>query len=262
MPMYEPSDTMLNGSRASPIAGLALTVLLCGCVDTVAPVAELTPAHASLASGELLRLGALGIEWATALHEATPVSLCPIISVDGDQTVLDYGGGCTPDSGTTEQGVSGQIYFTIAPSTGWFVGEFNGVGYSSHAISGQVSGSHTRSGSTALFDLLFEGVQRMDRDDLSISALFEVEARDASFTVQVDNGLMTGPSGADTEITLADVTLHDGLLDACVLPISGSIELQRGYLRGILEFSEDAASSGLIPFSLDGEESPPVLLCP
>jgi hypothetical protein len=239
----------------------ALTFVLGGCTATTAPVAQLTSSHASLASGELLRLGALGIELATALHETEPTSLCPIISVDGDQTVLDYGGGCAPESGSTEEGISGQIYFTTAPSSGWFVGNFEGIGYSSHAISGQLSGSHSLEGDVSRFDLQFEGVERMDRDDLSFAGLFEIETQGDAFMVNVDGGLMTGPSGSDTEVIFSDIIVHNGALDSCVLPTAGSIELRRGSQQGLLNFSEDAADSGLIPFTLSGDESPPVLLC-
>jgi hypothetical protein len=128
-------------------------------------------------------------------------------------------------------------------------------------VSGQLSGNHTLDNDVARFDVQFEAVQRMDRDDLSFSALFEVEARDDLFVVNVDGGLMTGPAGPDTEILLSDVTVQNGSLDACMLPTAGSIELRRGSQRGLMNFSEDAASSGLIPFSLSGDQSPPILLC-
>jgi len=243
---------------------LAVLTLLAGgmgCNETAPPVTELTSAHASLASGELLRLGALGIEFVTALHKTEPAGLCPVISHDGDQTVLDYGGGCTPDSGSTEEGISGQIYFTIAPSSGWFVGSFQGVGYSSHAVSGQLSGNHTQDGDVARFDVQFEAVERMDRDDLSFAALFEVEANNDSFVVNVDGGVMTGPAGPDTDILLSGVTVQNGSLDACVLPTAGSIELRRGSQLGVINFTEDTASSGLIPLSISGDESPLIHLC-
>ena len=239
----------------------ALLFVLGGCTETTAPVAELTSSHAGLASGELLRLGALGIELATALHATDSASVCPSISTDGDQTVLDYGGGCPPDSGSTEEGISGQFYFTTAPSSGWFVGNFDGVGYSSHAISGQLSGSRSLEGDISLFDLQFEGVERVDRDDLSFAGLFEIETQDDAFVVTVEAGLMTGPTGSDTEVILSDITVHNGALDSCVLPTAGSIELRRGLQQGLLNFSEDAAASGLIPFTLSGDEYPPVLLC-
>ena len=240
---------------------LALSFVLGGCTETTAPVAELTSSHASLASGELLRLSALGIELATALHDTESTSVCPSISIDGDQTVLDYGGGCSPESGSTEEGISGQIYFTIAPSTGWFVANFEGVGYSSHAISGELSGSRSVEGSISLFDLQFEDVERMDRDDLSFAGLFEIETQDDAFMVNLDGGLMAGPSGSDTEVIFSDIIVHNGALDSCVLPTAGSIELRRGLQQGLLNFSEDAADSGLIPFTLSGDEYPPVLLC-
>jgi len=259
--MYEPAQRRITNARQRLLALTALILGGMGCAETAPPVAELTSSHASLASGELLRLAALGIELVTALHEPEPASLCPEISRDGDQTTLDYGGGCAPDSGSTEEGISGQIYFTIAPSSGWFVGSFEGVGYSSHAVSGQLSGNHTQDNDVARMDVQFEAVERMDRDDLSFSGLFEVEARDDVFVVNVDAGLMAGPAGSNTEILLSDVTVQNGSLDACVLPNAGSIELRRGSQRGLMTFSEDAASSGLIPFLLNGDESPPILLC-
>ena len=259
--MCTPYQCRIADPRQGLLALAALLLGASGCAETAPPVAELTSSHVSLASGEVLRLAALGIELVTALHEPNPASLCPIISHDGDQSVLDYGGGCTPDSGSTEEGISGQFYFTIAPSSGWFVGRFEGVGYSSHAVSGQLSGNHTLDNDVARFDVQFEAVQRMDRDDLSFSALFEVEARDDLFVVNVDGGLMTGPAGPDTDILLSDVTVQNGSLDACMLPTAGSIELRRGSQRGLMNFSEDAASSGLIPFSLSGDQSPPILLC-
>jgi hypothetical protein len=149
--------------RKGLLALMALILGTLGCAETAPPVAELTSSHASLASGEVLRLAALGIELVTALHEPDPASQCPIISHDGDQSVLDYGGGCTPDSGSTEEGISGQFYFTTAPSSGWFVGSFEGVGYSSHAVSGQLSGNHILDNDVARFDVQFESVQRTRR---------------------------------------------------------------------------------------------------
>jgi len=247
--------TEIIGHSGARIALLCAVLLVTpACTDSAPPpLAELTTSHAALAGGEVLRLGALGIELMTALH-ADPADVeCPGHSVTDSVHVLDYGGGCPPSSGSTSQGLSGQAEFTVAPSTGWFVGSFEGIGFSGHTVSGELSGSYSPVGEQIMFDLQFASVQRTDRDDLALDVLFQVEGSDGTFLVEVDGGLLIGPALPDTTISLSGVTVHNGSLDSCVHPTAGSIELRRGTQTGSFEFSPDSASSGNVPFTLDGE---------
>jgi len=257
-------NTGPTGSNGMGIALLSAAVFVApACQDQAPPpLAELTTSHAALTAGEVLRLGSLGIELMTALHADPDEFECPSISSADNVHVLDYGGGCPPSSGSTSQGISGQVEFTVAPSTGWFVGNFDGIGFSGHTVGGELSGSYTLIGEQILFDLQFTGVQRTDRDDLSLNALFQVEGTDGTFVVDVDGGLLIGPSLPDTSVSLLEVTVQNGSLDSCVHPTAGSVELRRGTQTGSFEFSSDSASSGNVPFTLDGALHSSLPICP
>jgi hypothetical protein len=241
------------------LCGLLLWIT--GCETSTPPVIELTGAHAALAGAEMLRLSVLGIELTTALHQDPEDSECPNLTVDGNVHVLDYGGGCPPSSGSTAEGISGQVQFTVAPSTGWFVGSFADVGFSGHAVAGELSGSYTPVGDDAFLDLQFTSVQRTDRADLTLDALFEIAAAGDEYVIHVDGGLMVGPDSVDTNVLFTGVTVHNGSLDSCVQPTAGSIELRRGRHVGTLSFSPESASSGNVPFLLNSTPSGSIPIC-
>ena len=248
-----------RGPAAALLTGLLLSLV--GCGETPPPIAELTSSHAALASSESLRLGVLGIELVSALHQDPSGVDCPLLSSDGNIHVLDYGGGCAPSSGSTAEGISGQVEFTVAPATGWFVGSFESVGFSNHTVRGELSGSFTPVDDDVFFDLQFTGVQRTDRDDLVLDALFQVRGSDGSYVMDVDGGLLVGPALPDTEILLLEVTVHNGSLDSCMHPTAGSIDLRRGAQVGTLNFSPESASSGNIPFTLNGQPITSIPIC-
>jgi len=248
-----------RGSATALLVGLLLWLVGCGAPPP--PIAELTSSHAALASSESLRLAVLGIELVTALHQDPSGVDCPLLSSEGNRHILDYGGGCAPSSGSTSEGISGQVEFTVAPATGWFVGSFERIGFSNHTVRGELSGSYTPVGDDVFFDLQFTGVQRSDRDDLVLDALFEVRGSDGSYVMDVDGGLLVGPALPDTEFLLSAVTVHNGSLDSCMHPTAGSIELRRGAQIGTLNFSPESASSGTIPFTLNGQDISSIPIC-
>ena len=243
--------------------GLALVlVLLGGCEETEAPITQLDAAHAKLATTELLRLSGLGIELVTALHEGDSGSQCPVVERDGDRVELDYGGGCPPESGTTLEGLSGQISFTVAPATGWFVGSFEGVGYSGHAVRGALSGNHFYEAGLARFDVQMSEIQRMDRDDLRLDALLQIQELEDSYIINIEGGSLAGPELPDTDISFIAVTVQKGSLDSCILPNAGSVELRRSAQFGVLGLSADTVAAGRASFAIGEEEFPPLVLCP
>ena len=259
--MHTPRATPVHAPRAAMAALCAVLLGITGCETSAPMVIELTGAHATLASAEMLRLATLGIELTTALHEDPEASECPNLTIEGNVQVLDYGGGCPPTSGSTADGISGQIQFTVAPSTGWFVGSFTDLGFSGHTIAGELSGSYTAVGDDSFFDLQFTSVQRTDRTDLTLDGLFEIEATGDEYVINVDGGLMVGPDSVDTDVLLVGVTVHNGSLDSCVQPTAGSIELRRGRHIGTLNFSAESASSGSAPFLLNSAPNGSILIC-
>jgi len=245
---------------------LAATLLLAatGCENTGADTEAIISGELGIrvTTGSLMA-ATLATELALAVTETPEPGACPFASQDGDDLTLDFGTGCVPDSGTTTEPISGMARLIVAGGSGDFIGELQSLGFQDLPVVGEVSGSVTRAGDLLSADVQLTGLTWTDDgSDNAIDALFELSADSEIFEVNVSAGDFVRGPPPDLLFELVDVQVPRGGMGACFVPQAGSAQLERLAATANLDFSSEAASSGVVSVSYNDRDPDTLTLCP
>lgn len=201
----------------------------------------------------------------TALVAADPpegFGTCPAVDEDGNQFTYTYEA-CVPDSGLTEDALSGTITLTVAGGSGAFTGSITALGVGDNTVTAAVQGSSSTAGDLLNVDIDFsDGVWVPAGRDLPFDAFVELQGNADEVSAFVDSALLQAENGEDLFFDVEDVTTPRGTMGTCSVPAGGAIDLFGDVGRSGVIFSEENNASGSFTATHNDRDPSTIVLCP
>ncbi len=173
---------------------------------------------------------------------------CPEVTL-GWEVILDYGEGCVPDNGWTEEVVAGSVALSVAGEPAVLVVAFDAYTVGDETTDGFVSGGIELSPFTVLLDF---DLTRTDAEGTASAAgdLDLVFPGDGTF---VADGTLSIVDRQDRSaaVDAAALVWGDGPYGACALPESGTMDVTVGNSTVHVEFTADSPLTGEVVMSND-----------
>ena len=253
---------------------LLVGAMASGCANTVGDPEDIISGDlAGRVMRGVLMASTLSTELAWNTGEPPGTTGCPAAAEDGDDLVLDYATGCTPESGITPDTVGGVVRLTVAGGMGVFVGDVQAFGFDDLPLTGEVSGDVSRAGDLLGADVDWVGLSwAEDGEDNTIEALIEIEGDEDGFLLNATSGRFLRGQNVEIDFDLEDASVARGSMGTCFVPDGGSLSLvrlggrarrrRRGPAPPTLEFTPDAASSGDVRASFNERDPETISPCP
>lgn len=193
-------------------------------------------------------------------EESLKAGTCPIVTRSLGTITVDYGTGCTPESGLVPGEIAGSLTLSRDTLTRTVNGTFTGLNYDGSSIDGQVNGSYTRQGTDGL-DL----VETMDLtigvggDTLTIVQDVTINIR--AMHVVLDGAVDYSDPTNDYEVDATGVDFdYADLAAACPLPHAGVVTVAWEAKLVTIEFQEHSPDTGYVTVT-SGPLSGDIPLC-
>jgi hypothetical protein len=251
--------------RRTLIAALALLLplVVAACQTTVpAPEPLLPRALVGQSMQAALMAATVGAEVAINVADPPGLATCPNGTHEGDDLTLDYGAGCFPASGITDETLGGAVQLTVAGGSGVFVGDLESMGFENLPLVGEISGSVSRAGDLLSADVEFRGLTwTEDGSEVVADVLFEIAADADGFVFNASAANFMPGWQPDILFELEEVTATREGLGSCFVPDGGTLLLDRDSYTATIVFSEETASSGDVQIDYNDRDSEPFSPC-